>query len=215
MYEKLLKGILYFWAIVFLVFGIKFVISNTETFTQLPQNTWKKISNYIVDLTHVDTIKLPLIQKYGMTIEGVSLCQDKNKNARMQVIVNPLLSNLSSSCWNGDCKVSMMFKDKVPKKIELNVRSLHSDNCFMKTYNAATVAKVVGYQVHVIITDELKEKLGLQYGNEKIQFKHETGYTKTKINGNYEMTFDFDELLTRDVLMINGEEKITVDFDLK
>ena len=213
MYEKLLKSILYLWGLVFLVFVMKFMISNSTNFIKIPQDMWGKVSIYVQDLVHSDTIKLALAKKYGMIIEGISLCQDKN--ARMQVIANPLLSNISSSCWNGDCKVSLAFKDKVPKKIELNVKSLHSDNCLIETYNTSNVVEVVGYQVKFIITDELKEKLGLQDGNEKIEFKHETGYTKTKIHGNYEMTFDFDDLLTSDVLMVNGEEKLTIDFELK
>jgi len=215
MYEKLLKSILYLWGFVFLVFSMKFMISNSTDFIKIPQDMWTKVSTYVQDLVHTDTINLALAKKYGMTIEGISLCQDKDKNARMQVIENPLLSNISSSCWNGDCKVSMAFKDKVPKKIELNVKSLHSDNCLIETYNTSNVVEIVGYQLKFTITDELKEKFGLQDGNEKIQFKHETGYTKTKLNGKYEMTFDFDELLTSDILMVDGEEKLTIDFDLK
>jgi len=215
MYEKLLKSILYLWAIVFLVFIIKFVISNTDTLSKLPQNAWEKVRTYLVDIMREDRVKLALIQKYGMTIEGISLCQNKDKNAKAQVIVNPALSNISSSCWNGDCKVSMAFKDKVPKKIKLNVKLLHSDNCLIETYNVASGAEVVGYQTHVIITDTLKEKFGLQSGNEKLRFKHQTGYTKIKVNGNYEVTFDFDELLTSDILMVDGEEKLTVYFELK
>jgi len=214
MYEKLLKSVLYIWGFVLLVCGIKFVISNTETLTQLPQ-AWEKISTYIVDLTYEDTAKVSLIQKYGMTIEGISICQDTDKNNKLQVLSNPLLSNISSSCWNGDCKVSVVFKDKVPQKIKLNVKLLHSNNCLLEAYNVPSAVEIVGYQAHVIITDAIKEKFGLQSGNEKLKFKHQTGYSKTKVNGNYEMTFDFDELLTSDILMVDGEEKLTVDFDLK
>ena len=215
MYEKLLKGILYLWGIVFLVFIIKFVISNTDTLTKLPQNAWEKVRTYIFDLMHEDRVTLALIQKYGMTIEGISLCENKDKNVKTQVIVNPELSNISSSCWNGDCKVTMAFKDKAPKTIKLNVKLMHSANCMIETYHVSSAAEVVGYQVQFIITDTLKDKLGLQDGNQEIKFKHQTGYTKTKLNGKYEMIFDFDELLTSDVLIVDGKEQITVDFELK
>jgi len=215
MYEKLLKSILYLWGFIFLVFAMKFMISISSDFIKIPQDMWGKVSTYVQNLVHTDTIKLALAKKYGMTIEGISLCQDDYQTNRVKKISNPSLSNISSSCWNGDCKVSMVFKDKVPKKIELNVKSLHSDNCLIETYTAASAVEVVGYQLKFTIRDELKEKLGLQNGNEKIQFKHETGYTKTKVNGNYEMTFDFDKLLTSDILMVDGEEKLTVEFELK
>lgn len=215
MYDKLLKSILYLWGFVFLVFGIKFVISNTDTLGKLSKNAWEKASVYILDLTHEDKIKLTLIKKYGMTIEGISLCKDEYKSVGEQTLLNSSLSNISSSCWNGDCKVSLAFKDKVPKTIKLTVQHIHSDNCLIETYNVGSEAQVVGYQVKVIMTNELEEKLGLQSENQEIKFKHQTGYTKTRNNEKYIMTFDFDKLLTSDVLIVDDEEKLTIYFELK
>ena len=214
MYEKLLKSILYLWGFVFLVFGVKFMISNSATLTKMPQNIWDEVSTFAIDLAKGDTIKMVLIKKYGMTIEGVSLCQD-DKNATVKDIDNPSISTISSSCWNGDCKVSLSFKDKVPKKIKLNVQLPYSNNCLIETYDAARAVQVVGYKGNLIITDALKETLGLQSGDEKIKFKHQTGYTRSKVNGNIEMTFDFDELPSSDLLMVDGKEKLTVDFTVK
>lgn len=212
MYEKVLKTILYVWGFVFLVFVMKFLISHSDSLSQLPQNVWVKVRTYLHDATAKKRLTLPLIEKYGMTIEGISLCTNKNK---APVTNNPLLSSISSSCWNGDCKVSMEFKDKVPKTIKLNVKLLHSDNCLRETYDTSGVSEVVAYQAKLTLTDDIKNKLGIVSGNEEIHMKHETGYTKTKTNGIYEITFDFDTLPTSDILMVDGDETIEVTFALK
>ncbi|PTB87816.1 hypothetical protein C9925_01330, partial [cyanobacterium G8-9] len=71
------------------------------------------------------------------------------------------------------------------------------------------------YKTKLIISKALEEKLGLDSGDEEIRFKHDTGYTKMKVKGHTEMTFDFDTLLHSDMLMVDGEEKLTVYFELK
>ncbi len=215
MYEKVLKIILYVWLFIFLVFVMKFLISHSASLSQLPQTAWEKVRTYLHDVTAKKSLKLSLIEKYGMSIEGVSLCTDKNKDASVQVRTNPLLSSISSSCWNGDCKVSMAFKDKVPKTIKLNVQLVHSNNCLIETYDALGASSVVAYQAKLTVTDAIKNKLGIVSGNEEIHMKHETGYTKTKINGIYEITFDFDTLRKSDILMVDGKDTIEVNFSLK
>jgi hypothetical protein len=74
---------------------------------------------------------------------------------------------------------------------------------------------VVGYQVKTVLSPELREKLGLHTGTEEIRFKHDTGFTRSKANGQEKMTFDFDTLLQSDIITVDGEDKITVDFALK
>jgi len=215
MYEKLLKTILYVWGFIFLVFAMKFMISHSDSLSQLPQNAWEKVRTYLDELTAKKTLTLSLVEKYGMTIEGVSLCTDNTKDTSVQLRTNSSLGSISSSCWNGDCKVSMEFKEKIPKRIKLNVKLLHSDNCLIESYDASSAAGVVGYQAKFILTDVLKEKLGIASGEKEIHLKHETGYTKTKRNGRYEFTFNFDELPTTDILMVDGDETMEVTFALK
>jgi len=215
MYEKLLKIVLYTWGFVFLVFGIKLLISHSDTITKLPEKIWGEVKNYAVEWAYNDTITLPLYKKYGMTIEGISLCQNEDTDHKVHLIKDPTISNISSSCWNGDCKVKMVFKNKVPERIKLHVKLPHSDNCLVEEYNTESTVDIVAYKTKLIISKALEEKLGLDSGDEEIRFKHDTGYTKMKVKGDTEMTFDFDTLLHSDMLMVDGEEKLTVYFELK
>jgi len=221
MYEKILKYILYFWGLVFTIFIIKFAVSSIDSVIEVPKKLWQKIMhidlNFDFDFNFEtsNNMKLTLDKRYGVIIEGVSNCPEDYTKLPKINNQKPITSFISSSCWNGDCTLKAEFTDKIPEKLKLNVKVGHSENCTEQVFDIGDNVEVLGYKVTLVVDDALKTKLGINSREQKVRFKHATGYASTFINGIQTMTFDYDKLLPSDILMVDDEDKFTVDFKIK
>jgi len=216
LYEKIAKVLIYFWGVVLVLYGIKVVISSLDTFSNTPQNSIsnivKKVKHYFESNSMEE--EFPIVQIKGARFAGLKGCGVDYRSPDPDHNMDPAVSNISSYCSDGECEMKVVFRDKVPQSIQVKAQEGENGICKTRLLDIEN-PEVVGYRLHFILTEALREKLGIPMIAENIKMKHARGYAISFINGLKEMTFDYSEPLNEDVIMADGKIVATIKFRLK
>jgi len=75
--------------------------------------------------------------------------------------------------------------------------------------------KVVGYKVQIVLTDEMREKLGIPADINIFSLKHATGYSASPVNGIQKITFTYDSPVNEDDILVEDKKIGTIKFVLE
>ncbi len=197
MYTHLMfKGLLLFWGIVFSVTIMKFATEITIPNMSLNFGT-VVAEDKIVDERE---IRIPLEEYFGLVIEGAEGCMKDHKFHTSKESLNT-----SSSCWNGECKVTVEFGNSIPKEVGLYIKE--NGKCVEKKFQVANNIQTIGYRVDLQLTQEQKSFLGIVSGD-KVELKNANGYSLNILHQHYY----YDTKANKDMIVVNDEERGTVYF---
>ncbi len=196
MYIKIMiKVLLIYWTIVFSVIILK---SITDV---IPKITSFIFSTVIAEKEK--EITMPLEEYFGLIIEDTEGCM---KNSKFHTYVKNIKT--SSSCLNGECKVTVEFEDYIPKEVGLYIKE--NGRCIEKKFNVTDNMKTIGYRVDLKLTQEQKNSLGIIEGD-RVELKNANAYLHNLVHKYYY----YDSRVKDDTIVVNHEEKRTIRFNTK
>ena len=226
MFQKLLKLLKIFWAIVIAVFVVHYAIQ------YIPQLSKNGFSLDLGDIeipflsekskatvpphqteTPADTDsnsieRLKIVKKYGMKIGNVSSCQlskpgTPEKDTRCK---QPRVYDTSTQCTNGACTMTVEFGNDIPKMVALCVKQ--EDDCVLRYFDVPQNPEVVGYTASFELTPEIKSRLGIQDQGDRIKFENANGFSLE--DDIY--TVYYKSMPAEDNLLVNDQFKLKVKF---
>jgi hypothetical protein len=208
MYNKMLKALLFFWGTVIVFYVVHIAIENKDKVKEFSTNIVKGIfEEGKNEVALKDTNSIPLQKEWGAEFSGIEHCYETH-DFKTQ---DPALSSIGSSCFNGDCKMTVAFKDKVPEVISVKVREGDNGPCSTRKLKVKD-PKVVGYKVEIVLTDEMREKLGIPAYVDIFSLKQATGYIAGLVNGIQKITFTYDSPVYEDDILVDDKKIGTIKF---
>ncbi len=213
MYQYVGKILLYFWSAVLIIFALKFVIGYFDTMIDFSKTTVDKVAVVIKEnIDEYNIMKLPLQKRYGMYINDVISCENELKSTYKTRLLDPAINRIGSSCIKEKCKLSVEFKNEIPEIVELAVKENTDGYCVLKRYKVGSNYQVLGYFVELEITEDLKEKLGIDTDKSEIRLKNAIEYHASTVSGVKKLIFDYKEKLEGDTILVDGKEKFILRF---
>ena len=191
---------------------IKLLSTEYNTVKKGPKLIWDKLT--AIDFNIMDSsnrMQLLLYPKNGLVIANESECPYETMISK----IIPSGYSTSQICTKGVCDIVVSFNDTIPKEIHLNIEEKRTKRCSLKEYKVKDKMRTIGYELKLPITDELKQSLGVHTKSCNINFRHANSFTRSLVQGEEEMLFQFKSLRKFDTLMLDNKEKFKVDFVLK
>jgi len=161
-------------------------------------------------VTNIDgvTITVPLIEKYVLRYDGVSLCtpEDKKKDHFFDRI-NSNASGTSYSCTGNNCEVDLSLdnKDVLPTEIKMYVNK--NGSCIQEDFLPSTGRVVIdNYEMKIEMTEELLTLLNISKTNYKAMAKNTRNYSSWEFGGTKKISASYDERKVGDILLIDDKE---------
>ncbi|MEA1953073.1 MAG: hypothetical protein U9O24_01600 [Campylobacterota bacterium] len=213
LYENIRKGLIYFWATTFIIIGLKILSDYIDPIASTVTSTISTVNTSITETTEeFNAYKLPIKEKFTMRVEGINSCQaelEKKFNLRLSDLS---ISHVGNECDEEVCELVVDFKNEVPEFVEIAIKESDHDYCKVKRFEVKKKYISLSYTVELILTDELREKLGSVSASDKITLKNAKDYD---LSGSYEKKigiFIYDEKVEKDMILVNGEERLEVRF---
>lgn len=215
--EKLLKALLVFWGVVITIIVIRFILVTVNFGTLFPdmknvtQTLIAEVSNYVDRTLTEDDQKTDSSDKMQFTLEEnreMVLPRTKSCTKNGSAHFEPKYLNTASQCFNGDCTLSVSFRNEIPEKVGLYVQE--GPRCVEKYFEVAPHLQISGYRIDLQLNPEQKAALGIHSGD-TVRLRQSDEY---ELDPTHQYFF-YDTALASDDVMVNGEKKGTVFFRQK
>jgi hypothetical protein len=180
---------------VILIVGIRFIVTHIPKDMNIDFFTKKEESNRLY---------FPLKKRLAFILNGIEGCTKEDRS--FPAFYDNEIISTGSSCWNGDCELTVEFSDTIPKTVELYVKEKGA--CQQKEFKVPRVLDTIGYRVDLQLTQKQRLDLGGIGITKNIRLEHAKGYSLTH---NHKYYF-YDKKLDKDIILLDDEELDTVYF---
>lgn len=197
---KIVKGIFVFIALIIFLVGAFFIIVTSTVIDAFDDSVNEDVVQEILYVGNLPIITVPLYYSNGISLEGISLCDDKSQK---RYELGNSVSNVSTTCFNNICSVSAVSSLIEGSEIDIKLNIKDKKECSWLSKTMAVKKK--DFYITIEITDKMKEILEITDAD-SYKTDKSSGIFSYQIMGTKKIKFSYKNKVKKDILRIGKEE---------